>query len=220
MPVLRSTVKRLDHSSSSLEKSCESIAPVVGGQHQTLIPRYLTIAIRNAVGDKYTKFLRDAYAVKNAAFKGTSAEDAHETQQKPSLFKTGQQLLQVCHDLVISHEEADRKVSERNSEITDRLEQIRAHWSSDMVQLDEILQFGFDYGVKIVECSVSPSTSDEKKSQILTPDRRSFREAGQTVLDMYQKSTEKLSVVPTWGEEVKNYTEKMLAVVAVSEKLD
>lgn len=156
----------------------------------------------------------------NSATKGTSTNDAHEIRRKSQLFKTGQQLLQVCRELINTHEEANRKATAGSHEITDHLQNVCAKWSSDMTQLDEVLKFGLDYGAKIVECSVSPSTTDEDKSQILAPDRSSFREAGQTVLDMYQKSAEKLSDASTWGEGIKTYTEKMLALVAASEKMD
>lgn len=147
-------------------------------------------------------------------------KNSDEIRQSLPLFKTSQQLLWACRELVTTHEEANRKALEQKAQINSHLQEVRAKWNSDMIQLDEILQFGFDYGTKIVECSVSPSTSNKDKSQILAPDRSSFREAGQTVLDMYQKSTGKLISAPTWGEGIKMYTEKMLTVVALSEKLD
>lgn len=175
---------------------------------------------RKTLGDKHTKYLRGACAVNDTIFNVTSPKNVHETRRESRLFKTGQQLLQVCRDLVNTHEEATRQASEQSHEIDDHLEDVRAKWSSDMTQLDEVLQFGFDYGAKIVECSVSPSTSGEEKSQVLSPDRSLFREAGQTVLDMYQNSTGKLNGTPTWGEGIKKYTEKMLAVVAASEKME
>lgn len=174
---------------------------------------------RQNVGGKHANALREARAVRDSAFSGTLTKNVHEIRQKNPLFETGQQLLKVCRDLIATHEEANRKASERSSEIVDHLRIVREKWSSDTTQLDEVLQFGFDYGTKIVECSVSPSTCDEDKKQILAPDRSSFREAGQTVLDMYQKSTERLNGGTTWGEGVKTYTEKMLAVVAMSEQM-
>lgn len=156
----------------------------------------------------------------SSTFNDTSMDNAHEIRQISPLFKTGQQLLQFCHDLITTHEKANRKVLDQNREIIDHIQKARAKWNGDMTQLDEVLRFGLDYGAKIVECSVSASISSEDKSQILAPDRSSFREAGQTVLDMYQKSTGKLSSAPTWGEGVKICTEKMLALVAESEKMD
>lgn len=155
-----------------------------------------------------------------SATKGTLTNDAYEIRRKSQLFKTGQQLLQICRELINTHEEANHKIMAGSHEITDHLQKVRAKWSSDMAQLDEVLKFGLDYGAKIVECSVNPSTTDKDKSQILAPDRSSFREAGQTVIDMYQKSAEKLSDASTWGEGIKTYTEKMLALVAASEKMD
>lgn len=177
------------------------------------------ISGRNIAEEKYANALREACAVESSDFTDTSMDRGHNIQKTSLLLETGQQLLQICHDLIFIHEEANRKALDQNSEVTGHIEETRAKWDGDMIQLNEVLQFGLDYGVKIVECGVSPSISNKHKSQILEPDRGSFREAGRTVLDMYQKSTGKLSGAPTWGEGAKAYTGMMLALVAESEKM-
>lgn len=155
-----------------------------------------------------------------SATNDASPNNAREIRQNSQLFKTSQQFLQVCRELFKTYEEANRKITAGSREITLHLRGVRAKWGSDTTQIDEVLKFGLDYGAKIVECNVSPSTTDEDKNAILAPDRSSFREAGQAVLDMYQESAKKMSAAPTWGEGIKTCTEKMLALVAASETMD
>lgn len=162
----------------------------------------LTNPCRNAAGDKYSKLVKEARQDNKASFKAKSQPQAFVSRAEHPLFKAGQHIFKNCRDLVAAHERASSKASQDNT----KLSLPREQWKEDIASVKEMLLYGCQHGENLVDCLIVPSSSNEEKSRLLTPDTQELSETGTMAVNMYRKSTEAIEKRrSTWGELAKSH---------------
>lgn len=152
---------------------------------------------RMNAGNKYAMLIEQPCTDTQPTLKSNPKVQAAKSRQDHPLFKAGQHILQMCHNLVADHDKASKKATQ------DSTKPIlpRALWEDEIASVQELLFYGLQHGENIVECIVVPSPSDEEKSHLLTPDKEELSMTGRLAVDMYRKSAQGvMKGGPTWGE--------------------
>lgn len=161
----------------------------------------LTIPCRKAAGEKSSKLVREAHHDNDTSSNGKPQAQAQSSRGQHPLFKAGQHIFQDCRDLVAAHERANSKASQDNP----KLGLPREQWKKDITSVQELLLFGRQHGENLVDCLIVPSTGNEEKSRLLTPDTEGLSETGTMAVNMYRKSTSAINGNGrTWGELAKS----------------
>lgn len=72
--------------------------------------------------------------------------------------------------------------------------------------MQEVLLYGRQHGENLVDCLIVPSSGDEEKTRLLTPDTKGLSETGTMAVNMYRKSTGAINRSgTTWGERAKSH---------------
>lgn len=155
---------------------------------------------RNAAREKYGKLVREAHHDNDASSKGKPQAQGRSSREENPLFKAGQQIFQNCRELVAAHERANSKRSQSNT----KLSLPREQWKEDIASVQELLVYGRQHGENLVDCLIVPSSGNEEKSRLLTPDTKGLSETGTMAVSMYRKSTGAINGSgSTWGELAK-----------------
>lgn len=159
------------------------------------------IPCRNAAREKYSKLVREAHHDKDASSKGKLQAQGTFSREDHPLFKSGQHIFQSCRELVAAHRRANSKASQDNT----KLSLPREQWKEDIISVQELLLYGRQHGENLVDCLIVPSSGNEEKSRLLTPDTQELSETGTMAVNMYRKSSGAINASGlTWGELVKS----------------
>lgn len=163
---------------------------------------FLTIACRKAAGEKSSKLVREARHDDDTSSKGKPQAQAHSSRGEHRLFKAGQQIFQNCRDLVAAHGRANSRASQDHT----KLGLPREQWKEDITRVQELLLYGRQHGENLVDCLIVPSSGNEEKSRLLTPDTEGLSETGTMAVNMYRKSTGAINENgQTWGDLAKSH---------------
>jgi len=165
------------------------------------VSEILTNPCRKAARDKYSKLVTEAHHDRDASSKGKPQAHAPISREEHPLFKAGRDIFQNCRELVATHGRANSKASQDNT----KLSLPREQWKEDITSVQELLLYGRQHGENLVDCLIVPSSGNEEKSRLLTPDTEGLSETGTMAVNMYRKSTGVINGSgSTWGELAKS----------------
>ncbi|KAI3399164.1 hypothetical protein diail_7533 [Diaporthe ilicicola] len=154
-----------------------------------------------ATGEKYSKLIKEASDDCKPGSKAKPRPQTATSREEHPMFKAGQQIFQNCRELIAVHGRANSKGSRDNA----KLATPRQQWKEDIASVRELLLYGRQYGEQLLECIIVPSSSDEEKSHLLTPDMHALSETGKMAVSLYHKSTGGIDGGgTTWGELAKS----------------
>lgn len=146
--------------------------------------------------------VKEAHRDAKTSSKARSQPQTSVSRAEHPLFKAGQQIFQNCRELIAVHEQANSKASQDNA----KLNLPREQWKEDIANVQEVLLYGRQHGENLVDCLIVPSSGDEEKTRLLTPDTKGLSETGTMAVNMYRKSTGTInSSGTTWGERAKSH---------------
>ncbi|KAL1877037.1 hypothetical protein Daus18300_002647 [Diaporthe australafricana] len=153
-----------------------------------------------ATEERYSKLTKAASDDYKPNSKTKSRPQTATSREEHHLFKSGQQVFKNCRDLIAVHGRAKSKASQDN----DKLGLPREQWKEDVASVQELLVYGRQHGENIVECIIVPTSCNEEKSRLMTPDIQRLSETGKMAVNLYRKSTGSISESgSTWGELAK-----------------
>lgn len=165
---------------------------------------------------QHADLLKEACADMQPASRTRSKKYKPKSLQEYPLYQTGQTIFETCRNIVGAHEQANDKTIANADHGTRK---VRAMWMEDMTQVKKVLLHSAQYGKMIVASNIDLSANEEDRDQLLTPPRDEMKGPGQMALDIHQKSTERLlKGATTWGEAAIKYMDKLVGIVAISEK--
>lgn len=163
----------------------------------------LTNPCRNATGDKYSKLVKEARQDNKTSSKTGSLPQVFGSRTEHPMFKAGRHIFKNCRELVAAHEQASSEASQDNT----KLSLPREQWKEDIASVKELLLYGRQHGENLVDCLIVPSSSNEEKIRLLTPDTHELSETGTMAVNIYRKSTGAINKRrSTWGDLAKSHT--------------
>lgn len=161
----------------------------------------LTMPFSAAIGEQHSKLIKAASDDYKPNHKAKSRPQTATYREEHPLFKSGQQVFKNCRDLIAVHGRAKSKASHDNG----KLGLPREQWKEDIASVKELLLYGRQHGENIVECIIVPTSSNEEKSRLMTPDMQGLSETGKMAVNLYRKSTGSINESgSTWGELAKS----------------
>ncbi|POS78457.1 hypothetical protein DHEL01_v203159 [Diaporthe helianthi] len=155
----------------------------------------------NAARDRYSKLVREAHQDNDASSKGTRKAQTRSSREESPLFRAGRHIFQNCRELIAAHDRANSYAPKNDT----RLSLPREQWEKDITSVQELLLYGRQHGENLVDCLIIPSSANEEKSRLLTPDTKGLSETGNMAVSMFRKSTGTITGNgTTWGELAKS----------------
>ncbi|EGO56566.1 hypothetical protein NEUTE1DRAFT_138685 [Neurospora tetrasperma FGSC 2508] len=162
--------------------------------------------LHNVQTNDNEKDFRKVYATLKAATSGKT-KNSNELKEMNPLFTKGEKLIKICRDILQRHQIAVRDSQQDKPTVP------REIWEQDHQKMRQLLDYGKDYGQKLVEGIISPDVKGDD-----SPTQEKEKEAGLSetetlAIGLFDGSKKKSEETERWGRIAYAQARALAAVV-------